>query len=105
MPFNISTIRSLAASDKMALKRHSILRMHQRRIAVDELKEALLFCELVEGYPTDRPLPSGLVLGHTAGGRTLHAVVAIDQDEQMLWIITVYEPTPADWEEGFTQRR
>ncbi len=105
MALDIDLIRSLAASDKIALKRHSILRMHQRRITADELKEVLMSCALIEDYPTDRPLPSGLVLGRTADDRAIHAVVAMDADEPMLWVITVYEPTLSDWKEGFEQRR
>lgn len=105
MAIQIDVIRSLAASDSIALKRHSILRMHQRRITVDEVKEALLSCMLIEDYPSDRPLPSGLVLGRTVEGRVIHAVVAVDDDEPMLWVITVYEPTLSDWKEGFEQRR
>lgn len=105
MTLDIDRIRSLAASDRIALKRHSILRMHQRRITADEVKEVLLSCALIEDYPADRPLPSGLLLGRTADGRVIHAVVAIDVDEPILWVITVYEPTLSDWEEGFEQRR
>ncbi|MBT1076906.1 DUF4258 domain-containing protein [Geobacter grbiciae] len=105
MALDINRIHLLAASDRIALKRHSILRMHQRRINADEVKEALLSCTLVEDYPSDRPLPSGLVLGRTSDGRVMHAVVAIDVVEPMLWVITVYEPSLSDWLEGFEQRR
>lgn len=105
MPLDVEIIRSLAGSDKIALKRHSILRMRQRRITADEIKEALLTCKLIEDYPSDRPLPSGLLLGFTGNGKAIHAVVAIDEDEPMLWLITVYEPTLDDWEEGFERRR
>jgi hypothetical protein len=31
--------------------------------------------------------------------------VAIDEEEPMLWIITVYEPDLFEWEEGFEKRR
>jgi len=105
MPLKIEIIGSLAAGDKIALKRHSILRMRQRQISADEVKEALLSCRLIEDYPTDRPLPSGLVLGYTANDRVIHVVVAIDEDELMLWVITVYEPTNNEWEKGFDRRR
>ena len=105
MPFDVEIIHSLSSADKIALKRHSILRMRQRRISADEVKEALISCKLIEDYPTDRPLPSGLVLGFTGKGRSIHAVVAIDEKEPMLWVITVYEPSLADWKEGFERRR
>lgn len=105
MSFDLINLHSLAAEDRIALKRHSIVRMHQRRISVDELKDALISCKLIEDYPTDRPLPSGLVLGYAANGKAMHAVVAIDEEEPMLWVITVYEPTLLEWEDGFERRR
>jgi hypothetical protein len=46
-----------------------------------------------------------LLLGCTDTGRIIHAVIAIDEDEPMLWVITVYEPNLIDWEEGFEYRR
>ena len=33
------------------------------------------------------------------------AVVAIDDEDDMLWVITVYEPTPVEWRDGFRERR
>ena len=105
MPLDIEKIRSLAASDKIALKRHSILRMRQRKVSAEEIRQALLSGRIIEDYPSDRPLPSGLVLGYTSDGRAMHAVVAIDEEEPMLWLITVYEPSFSDWEEGFDRRR
>jgi len=79
--------------------------MHQRGIFADEVKEALLSGEIVEDYPRDRPLPSYLVLGYTTKRRPLHIVVAVDPEEAILWVITVYEPKPEEWEEGFKKRR
>jgi len=51
------------------------------------------------------PLPSALILGFTALGRPLHAVVALDQGSGILWIITLYEPTIEQWDEKFKKRR
>jgi hypothetical protein len=105
MSLDIDIVRSLAATDKIAFKRHSILRMRQRRITANEVQRALLTGRIIEDYPSDRPLPSGLLLGYTETGRAVHAVVAIDEEEPMLWLITVYEPSLTDWEEGFERRR
>jgi hypothetical protein len=79
--------------------------MRQRKITADEVKEVLQGCKIIEYYPEDRPLPSGLVLGYTENNRAIHAVVALDEDEEMLWIITVYEPILLEWEKGFEKRR
>jgi len=98
-------IRELAFKDRLAFKKHTVLRMRQRKITADEVKETLQGCKIIEYYPEDRPLPSGLVLGYTENNRAVHAVVAADETEEMLWIITVYEPTILEWEEDFEKRR
>ncbi|TRZ88390.1 MAG: DUF4258 domain-containing protein [Methanosarcinales archaeon] len=79
--------------------------MRQRKITADEVKKALQGCKIIEDYPEDRPFPSGLVLGYTENNRAVHAVIATDETEEMLWIITVYEPTILEWKEGFEKRR
>jgi hypothetical protein len=106
MPFAVELLRSIAALDRIAFKKHSILRMRQRNITVDDVKWVLSQTGgLIEEYPADRPLPSGLILGYTKDGRALHLVIALDEAEPMIWVITVYEPNLGDWEEGFERRR
>lgn len=101
----IQEIRSLVKAEKVALKKHCILRMRQRRISVNEFKEAMAHAEIVEYYKDDYPLPSALILGFTGSGRPLHAVVALDQGSEILWIITLYEPSKRLWGEKFKNRR
>jgi hypothetical protein len=101
-------IRKLAKNDRIAFKKHTALRMRQRGIFSEEVKEALQNCKVIEKYPNDYPLPSGLVIGYTKVKRPIHAVVVIDEEdekEEMAWIITVYEPNISEWMEGFEKRR
>ena len=98
-------IKQLAERDRIAFKKHAVLRMHQRKNLADEVKYALINGETIEKYPKDRPLPSQLVLGYTQKQRPIHAVIAIDTEELMLWIITVYQPELDDWEAGFKKRK
>lgn len=72
---------------------------------MDEFKEAMLHAEIVEYYEDDYPLPSALILGFTFSGRPLHAVVALDKSSEILWIITLYEPTMELWDKQFKIRR
>ncbi len=105
MNLDIEKIHQLAKEDKIALKRHTVLRMHQRGITADEVKMILSGCETVETYSKDYPLPSGLFLGYTEKNRPIHAVVVLDEESEIIWVITVYEPTLAEWTEGFKERR
>jgi len=101
----INEIKTLAKNDRIAFKNHAILRMHERKIFADEIKDALLNGEIIEEYEENLPLPSHLILGATIKGKLLHIVVAIDSDFKMLWIITVYEPSLDRWEEDYRTRR
>jgi hypothetical protein len=105
MPTLTEQIRELAGKDRIAFKKHTLLRMRQRSITADDVKAALVACELAETYPDDYPLPSCLVLGRTPDGRPIHIVVATDTEATMLWLITVYEPTLEHWEPDFRTRR
>ena len=98
-------IKQIAEKDRIAFKRHSILRMYERKILADEVKEVLMSGEIIENYPEDRPLPSCLVLGYASNQRPIHAVVAVDERESMLWVITVYIPSTDEWDEGFNRRK
>jgi len=77
--------------------------MRQRRINVDDVKNAVVRCQIIEEYPEDRPLPGFLLLGYTRGTEPLHVVVALDNEDNMIWIITLYRPEPGEWANGFTR--
>lgn len=106
MIFDISLIRKLAKHDRVAFKRHAVIRMQQRAIRADDVREILLIPEIIEEYPNDHPLPSALLFGITPARRVIHAVVAIDPtDDGMLWVITVYEPDQINWCSDYKTRR
>ena len=44
-----------------------------------------------------------LLLGYTRGTESLHVVVALDNEDNMIWIITLYRPEPGEWANGFTR--
>jgi len=79
--------------------------MHQRRMVVDEVREALTKGEVIETYEKDKPLPSYLVLGYSKRNRAIHTVIAMDEVQEMLWVITVYKPGIEEWKAGFMSRR
>ena len=63
----------------------------------NEIKEAIYNGEIIEEYPKDRPYPSCLIFGQTGKGRPLHVVCAVVREENMLVVITVYQPNPELW--------
>ena len=84
------------------VKLHTRKRMIERNIKIKEVKEAIENGAIIEEYLDDKPLPSYLIYGKTSQMRLIHVVVAVD--EEVVAIITVYEPDPDKWID-FTKRR
>ena len=66
--------------------------------------ELRAWTERIEEYPDDTPFPSALLSG-TVAGRRLHVVAAHDGAEDVTYVITTYEPDPAEWDPTFRRRR
>jgi hypothetical protein len=69
-------------------------------VSAPEVRAVLANGTVLRRYPEDRPFPSYLVLGWI-DGRPVHVVAADDEDREVTWIITIYEPDPDKWTEGF----
>lgn len=93
----LEKIKTLARARKIEWKRHALKKLLERDIRRTEVFDALENCEIVEAYLHDKPLPRFLLLGFHEK-KALHIVVVVDETEDVLWIITVYEPSPEKWE-------
>jgi Domain of unknown function (DUF4258) len=83
---------------------HAVRRMFQRSISEADVNKVLAEGEEIVSYPNDAPYPSRLLLGWR-GDQALHVVVAYNADDDEQIVITVYEPDPTLWEEGFRRKR
>uniref|UniRef100_A0A831U4S1 DUF4258 domain-containing protein n=1 Tax=Geobacter metallireducens TaxID=28232 RepID=A0A831U4S1_GEOME len=88
----------------LIFRTHALLRMSQRGIAPQDVREALEQGEVIEDYPDDRPYPSCLVLGR-CGSRSLHIVIADNREDGETVVITVYEPDNGKWHPDFRRRK
>ena len=100
---NITEIACFVDNSALRWTNHVLQRLFQRNINIDDVKNVLKNCEIIEDYPNDYPFPSCLVLGNTKAGKPLHVVCGSNGVE--LWIITAYFPNPAEWLSDFKQRR
>lgn len=97
-------IRRLAQRRRVEWKKHALKRLFERGLTRQAVFRVAEKCEIIEAYVQDKPLPSFLLLG-SDGEEPLHVVAALDEENDLLWIITVYRPDPEEWEEGFRIRR
>jgi hypothetical protein len=88
-------LRQLAAGE-FEFSRHAFKRAIERNISDTEIQQAGVRANIIEDYPDDKYAPSSLLLGFTVTGRPLH-IQASHVDSDLLKIITIYEPNPAEW--------
>ncbi len=100
----IDEIRRKVADELFELTAHALTRSTQRGIFLDELIEAVGSGDVIENYPHDRYGPSCLLLGYTKSGRALHIQLSYPS-RPLLKIITIYEPTPDQWETNLKTRK
>lgn len=100
----IRIIREYSLQSRVRFKKHALVRTVERNIQINEIKSVLQNCKVIALYPEDKPLKSYLLLGFIKDTRPLHILVAIDEKEKYIWIITLYKPDKNKWNQTFTER-
>ena len=73
-----------------------------RMITANEIREAILFGEVIEEYPEGKRGESYLIF-HVKQNRVIHVVCA--PQAEYLAIITAYIPAPDQWSSDFKVRK
>ena len=89
-------IRTKIRNWQFELSRHATNQSIIRHITMQEVREAIEACEMLEDYPTDKYGPSCLILGFTKSKRPLHIQCSYPS-RPLIKIITLYEPDPLKW--------
>lgn len=100
----VTEIRAKFAQNQFEFSRHALDRTILRMISVQEIREAIQTCELIEDYPDDKYDPSCLLLGFTQSQRALHIQCSYPS-RSLVKVITVYEPDPTEWIAWRARRR
>jgi hypothetical protein len=97
-------IQKAIENNSIEWRKHALQRMFERFISRKDVKEIILSGEIIEEYQDDKPFPSALFF-KMINNRPLHSVVAFDESEQKLFVITAYEPTFEKFEPDFKTRK
>ena len=92
----LDDIRRQLAAGEFEFSRHAFKRAIERNISDAEIQQAGARANIIEDYPDDKYGPSSLLLGFTVTGRPLH-IQASHVHSDLLKIITIYVPAPAEW--------
>lgn len=97
-------LRTALAANRFEWRKHALQRLAERGILQAPVLEVLSTGERIEDYPDDTPYPSALFLGWI-DDKPLHAVAALDMDNNWAYIITAYEPDLEHFEPNYKTRR
>ena len=92
----IEQVRLQLYTGHFDFSRHALRRAIERNISEREVRQAGAQATIIENYPDDKYSPSCLLLGFTAAGRPLHIQASL-ADNQVVRIVTLYEPNPNEW--------
>ncbi len=101
---SLEAIRSAFKMGRVKWRLHALSRILERGITRDMVSEVVLKGEIIETYSANKPFPSHLVFGFAAE-RVLHAVIAVDRESGIAYVVTVYEPDLEHFEADFKTRR
>ena len=97
----IDKIKNCFFNNKVLYTKHALKEMEIEefgQIFDHEIEELLNNCEIIESYENDNPYPSYLISGFSNNNRPLHIVVAYNLNDDIIIIITAYQPDPKKWE-------
>ena len=80
------------------------MRLKERGLNAETLVGGVASLEILESYPHDKYLPSYLLRGEFQGD-VFHAHVATDTEGGNVRVVTMYRPSPDEWDEDRRVRR
>ncbi len=88
---------------KIIYRMHAVRRMFERNINEEEVLYAIKNGTAIQEYPNDQPYPSRLLLS-IMNGRPIHTVIAENQKDDEIIVITVYEPDAEQWDKNYERK-
>jgi hypothetical protein len=80
------------------------MRLKERRLNGDALRQAVSTLEMIEEYPHDKYLPSFLFRGEVPEF-SFHVLIAADLEGDNLRVVTMYVPDLEQWDYAGRARR
>ncbi len=91
-------------SPTIVFRLHAVERMQSRGISEPDVASVVQHGVTVESRETAYPYPIRVVLGFPKG-RPIHVVIAENHADNMVIVVTAYEPDRSHWNKDFATRR
>ena len=101
---NIEKIKTAISEKSIEWRKHVFQRMLERNITRENVKEVIIKGEMIENYESDKPFPSALFF-KMENNRPIHVVIAFDEKQNKVHVITAYEPTLDIFESNYKTRK
>ncbi len=88
----------------LVFSRHAIQQMFYRRISKKEVEAVIVYGEVIEENPDDKPFPSYLIFDFVEG-KAIHVVCSYDEATDTGYVVKAYIPDPNIWSDDFRIRR
>jgi hypothetical protein len=105
LAMEIAEIIEAIQANRVRITDHAYTEAQADRLSFDEIYFSVLYGEIIEDYPGDKPYPSCLIYGQTFSGDPVHSVWAYNWQNQWAVLITVYRPDPKRWINWRQRRR
>lgn len=94
---DIQKIRELVRKKRYRFSGHAMQRKSLRKIRDKEVEEAILSGNVIDEKLDDKPYPSCLIQGASKEGKLINSVIALNEKDELVIIITVYEFEADEW--------
>lgn len=98
--------RQSSRADKIYWSRYATAELVNDDLSRTDVEGGLEAALVIEDYANvHRPLPDCLIMTTIANGDPIHAVIAIDQDGDRIFVVTVYRPSEERWHDDWRTRK
>ncbi len=104
LPMDLDKLRKATRDGRTEWRKHVLVRLAERNIKQATVVQIILEGEVIEDYPEDSPFPSCLMF-KMIEAKPYHVVVAFDEANGKVYVITTYEPGSDKFETDYRTRR
>ena len=94
---NLEALKSVIFTDNFKITLHALNEMMEDSVSLYELKKSIQGGDIIEDYPSSKPLPACLILSFNSQNKPIHSVWAYDDTSSRAILVTVYRPNPEKW--------
>ena len=100
---DINVLRQACSSGQIMWTTHTLERMQERNIEQSDVINCINTGKIIEQYPQAYPYPACLILGAGKNVSDIHVVLGFGND--LVFIVTVYEPDINEWDNDYSVRK